>query len=42
MPRHTPRKVSIAVKVPTTCSPYGKPQMPDNVKYNVAIAGITI
>jgi hypothetical protein len=37
--------VSIAVKVPTTCSPHGKyeePQMPDSVKYNVAIAGITI
>jgi hypothetical protein len=42
MPRHTPRNVSTAVKVPTTCSPYGKPQMPDSEKYNVATAGITI
>lgn len=39
IPRITPRNVSTAVMVPTTCSPYGRRQMLASAKYSVPIAG---
>ena len=42
IPSRAPRKVSTAVIVPTTWSPYGSPQMVAIVKYRVPIAGKAI